>query len=87
MITIDDVVHNLMSYFAAIGGNVHRTYSIRDFHTHVMMTTYAPKERAFLGLALARLTEEGIVKSASATEYVLTAKGLNGVRAMRRVRA
>lgn len=86
MTTVDEVVCDLMNYFAAIGANAHRTFSIRDFHTHVMMNAYAPQERECLGLALARLAEEGIVKPASATDYLLTRKGLNGLLAMRRSR-
>ena len=85
MITIDKVERDLMDYFAAIGA-AHRTYSIRDFHTQVMMNAYASEERDCLALALARLAEAGIVQPASPTDYKLTEKGLSGVRAMRRSR-
>jgi hypothetical protein len=87
MTTIDDVVRNLMNYFAAIGAVTGRTFSIRDFDTHVMMNTYAPQDRECLAHALAALAEADIVRPASPTDYCLTAKGLGEVRAMRQVRA
>jgi hypothetical protein len=87
MTTIDDVVRNLMNYFAAIGAVPDRTYSIRDFHTHVMMNAYTPQDRECLSRALEALTEADIVQAASPTDYRLTAKGLGEVRAMRQVRA
>jgi hypothetical protein len=85
MTTIDGVVRDLMNYFAAIGATG-RTFSIRDFDTHVMMNVYAPQERECLALALAALAEAGVVSPASPTEYCLTAKGLRDVRAMRAMR-
>lgn len=86
MITTDDVVRNLMNYFAAIEADTHRTYSIRDFHAQVMMNAYAPEERDCLRLALGRLAESGMVQPASPTDYMLTEKGVAGVRALRRSR-
>jgi len=83
MITVDKVVRDLMDYFAAIGADAYRTFSIRDFNNHVMMNAYAPADRACLGLALESLARGGIVKPASATDYTLTPKGVTDVRAMR----
>jgi hypothetical protein len=86
MITIDHVVRDLMNYFAAIGAAAGRTFSMRDFDTHVMMNAYAPEDRDCLQGALASLSESGIVEAASPTEYLLTAKGLTQVRALRQSR-
>lgn len=85
--TTDDVVRNLMNYFAAIGSVTGRTFTIRDFDTHVMMNAYTPEERQCLASALAALAEADIVRPESSTDYCLTAKGLGEVRAMRRARA
>jgi hypothetical protein len=86
MTTIDDVVRDLMNYFAAIGAVPDRTFSIRDFHTHVMMNAYTPQDRECLAHALAALAEADIVRPESPTDYRLTAKGLDEVRALRQVR-
>jgi hypothetical protein len=83
MMTTDDVVRDLMNYFAAIGANAHRTFSIRDFNTQVMMNTFEPEERACLHLALAKLVEDEVVQPVSATDYLLTDKGFNAARAIR----
>lgn len=85
--TTDDVVRNLMHYFAAIGSVTGRTFTIRDFDTHVMMNVYAPEDRECLRHALAALAEADIVCPESPTDYRLTAKGLSEVRAMRRARS
>jgi hypothetical protein len=87
MTTIDSVVRDLMNYFAGVGAAGDRTFSIRDFDTHVMMNAYAPQDRECLGLALAALSEAGIVSPASPTEYCLTAKGLRDLRMMRDARS
>jgi hypothetical protein len=87
MTTTDEVVRNLMNYFAAIGSVTGRTFSIRDFNTQVMMNAYSPEERECLTHALAALAEADIVRPESPIDYRLTAKGLAEVRAMRRARA
>lgn len=82
-ITVDDVVRDLMNYFAAIGAASGRTFSIRDFHSQVMMNAYAPQDRDCLDPALASLCDAGVLERASATEYVLTPTGLARVKALR----
>jgi len=86
MITIDHVVRDLMNYFAAIGAAAGRTFSVRDFHTQVMMNAYAPEDRDCLQGALASLCDSGIVEATSPTDYLLTAKGLTRVRELRQSR-
>jgi hypothetical protein len=81
-----DVLSNLMNYFAAPGSNAGHTFTMRDFNTHVMMNAYSPEDRDCLHLALASLAESGVVHATSPTEYLLTPKGLAEVRALRQAR-
>jgi hypothetical protein len=84
--TSHDVVRNLMNYFAALGAAAGRTFTVRDFNTHVMMNVYLPEERECLGVALASLAEDGVVQCTSSTDYLLTPKGLADVQALRQAR-
>lgn len=82
----NDVRSNLMNYFAALGSAAGRTFTLRDFNTQVMMNAYSPQERDCLRSALAMLGESGVIHATSATEYLLTPKGLADVRALRQSR-
>jgi hypothetical protein len=77
------VTQDLMNYFAAIGAAEGHRFSMRDFHSQVMMNVYAPDERAVLDLALGELVDTAVLRQASPTEYVLTPEGLLSVRAIR----
>ena len=81
-----DVVSNLMNYFAALGASAGRTFTLRDFNTQVMMNAYTPEERDCLRGALTALADSGVVHATSDTEYLLTPKGLAEVRALRQSR-
>lgn len=81
-----DVLSNLMNYFAAMGSAAGRTFTLRDFNTQVMMNAYAPQDRECLQSALASLGESGILHATSHTEWLLTPKGLAEVRALRQSR-
>jgi hypothetical protein len=83
MNAVEKVTNDLMNYFAALGAAAGHNFSIRDFHSQVMMNTFAAEERAGLDLALAQLVETGVLRQASPTEYVLTPQGLLRVRAIR----
>jgi len=84
---IESVRLELLSYFATIGAEPERVYTIRDFNSQVMMNAYSPAERARLGQALAELLDAGILRQRSPTEYLLTAAGEAVVKAKRRERS
>jgi hypothetical protein len=78
-----DVRHRLMNYFAAIGAQEGRVFTLRDFNDQVMMDLFAAEERAGLAIALDAMIEAGVLRRASPTEYSLTPAGLSLVAVMR----
>jgi len=80
---LENLTRNLMNYFAALGASQGHVFTLRDINLQVMMNVFAPKERALLDVALARLVAEGDLNRVSEPGYVLTDQGLNRVRLLR----
>lgn len=83
MVTPLDIERELLDYFAAIGAAPGHAFSLRDFHSQVMMNAFTPEERDGLPVALASLVAAGLLTQSSPTEYLLTDEGLRRIAALR----
>lgn len=86
MITAQEVERKLMDYFVAVGGDRARLFSVRDFDTQVMMNAFAPDDRAMLQQAISSLVAANILAPFTRTDWQLTPKGLEAIRAAKESR-
>ena len=86
MSTAQEVERNLMNYFAAVDGQGKHSFSVRDFHSQVMMNAYTEMDRSFLQVALSSLIDGGVIALTTRNEYHLTKEGQRRVQAMRESR-